>query len=148
MTGTNNIRKQFSKWMADEFRPAVLATSLLSGLVIYLLEVIFVISFAALGFSGKLASQLPQALGFVLAGDALLRGIIALLSSYPGSVGVAQDTPGAVLGVVAAASIAALPTMAETQQFATVVMMNVVTTLMTGALFLALGIFKLGRLAR
>src|SRR5512135_1704536 len=112
------IQKQFSTWIADEFRPAVFATSALSGLLLYLLEILFVISFAALIFSGPLARHLPLALGFIILGNAILVGVIALLSSYPGSVGVAQDTPGAILGVVAAAIVAALPAVAIAQQFA------------------------------
>src|SRR5215470_19799075 len=91
------IRRQFSVWIADELRPAVVMTSLLSGLIIYLLEVIFVISFAALVFSGQLSSQLPRALSFIFIGNAVLVAVITLFSSYAGSVGVAQDTPGAVL---------------------------------------------------
>ncbi len=147
MADIQGIQKRFSTWAADEFRPAVLATSVLSGLLLYLLEILFVISFAALIFSGPLARHLPLALGFIILGDAILIAAIAMLSSYPGSVGVAQDTPGAILGVVAAAIVAALPA-AVAQQFATVVMMLVITTMMTGALFLTLGIFKLGGLAR
>src|SRR5215510_15123035 len=119
MADIQRIQKRISTWAADEFRPAVLATSTLSGLLLYLLEILFVISFAALIFSGSLTNQLPQALGFIVVGDAILVGVIAIFSSYPGSVGVAQDTPGAVLGVVAAAMVAAMPAVAVAQQFAT-----------------------------
>jgi SulP family sulfate permease len=141
-------RKRFTLRTTEVSRATAFATGLLSGLLIYLLEVIFVISFAALVFSGHLASQMPQALGFILVGNVVLVGVMALFSSYPGSVGVAQDTPGVVLGVVVAASVATLPRASEAQQFATVVTMIAITTLMTGALLLALGILKLGGLAR
>ncbi|HEX9036840.1 MAG TPA: SulP family inorganic anion transporter [Ktedonobacterales bacterium] len=125
-----------------------LAADFVSGLLIYLLEVISVIAFAALVFSGRLASQLPLALGFILAADALLIGVTALFSSFPGSVSGAQDVPGVVLGVVVASSVATLPRASLAQQFATAAMMIVITTLMTGATFLGLGLFKLGGLAR
>lgn len=98
MIDRQRIQKQFAIWTADDFRPSVLASSVLSSLLIYKLEIIFVISFAALVFSDRLTGQLPQTLGFILVGDAILVGVIALFSSYPGSIGVAQDTPGAVLG--------------------------------------------------
>jgi SulP family sulfate permease len=143
-----DIGKQVPLGIANKWRPASLATALLSGLLIYLLEIIFVISFAALVFSGHQASQLPQALGFILAGNALLVGVISLFSSYPGSVGVAQDTPGVVLGVVAASTAASLVGESAVHQFATTVMLIVLSTLMTGAIFLLLGVFKLGGLAR
>jgi sulfate permease, SulP family len=142
VAAAQDIRKRFSP------RKAGLPTSLLSGLLTYMLEVIFVISFAALVFSGPLARQLPQALGFILAGNVLLVGIIALFSSFPGSVGVAQDTPGVVLGVVAASTVAGLSGESSAHQFATVVMLIVITTLMTGMIFLGLRLFKLGGLAR
>jgi SulP family sulfate permease len=142
-----DIRKQFSNWR-DEFHPRVLADSLLSSLLIYIIEIITVISFAALVFSGELVDQLPQALGFILVADAILIGLITLLSSYPGSIGAAQDAPSAVIGLVAVKLIVALPALAAAQHYATAVMMIVITTVMTGGLFLALGIFKLGSLAR
>src|SRR5262249_2422724 len=119
------IRKQFSLWMTDELRPAVLTSSLLSALVIYLMEVIYVISFASLVFSGQLSSQLPRALSFILIGNAVLVLVITLFTSYAGSVAVAQDTPGAVLGIAATTIAATLSGESTSQQFATVVMMIV-----------------------
>ena len=94
-------RKQFAGWMASEFTPKVIAASALSALLVYMLEIFLILSFGALVFSGQLSSQLPQALGLILVGDALLLGVVSLLSSYAGSLAVAQDTPGAVLGLVA-----------------------------------------------
>ncbi|MBN9387617.1 MAG: SLC26A/SulP transporter family protein [Chloroflexi bacterium] len=148
MAHVPGIRKYVARWAAEEFRPATLVNSLFSGVLIYMLEIIFVISFTALVFSGPMANQLPRALSFILLGNAILLGVLTLLSSYAGTIGVAQDTPGAILGLAATAIVTALPAQALEQQFATVVMMIVVTTLMTAVLFLVLGIFKLGGLAR
>ena len=148
MAYLHKTQQSFSNWAADELRPAVLGTGLVSGLMIYMLEIIFTVSFAALIFSGGLASHLPQALGFIIMGDAILCLMGALLSSYSGSISVQQDTPGAVLGLAAVAIAAAIPASASAQQYATVVMMIIISTLMTGALFLVLGIFKLGSFVR
>lgn len=71
MIDRQRIQKQFAIWTADDFRPSVLASSVLSSLLIYKLEIIFVISFAALVFSDRLTGQLPQTLGFILVGDAI-----------------------------------------------------------------------------
>lgn len=117
-----------------------LGTSLFAAGLIYLLQITFIISFGALVFSGELTSQLPQALGMFLLANALLVGLVALRGSYPGAIGVAQDTPGAVLGVAAAAIAAALGG-APGAQFATVMMMIVLATTLTGALMLVLGLF-------
>ncbi len=148
MTSAEPFTTRFAKWRANELRPNVLAGSMLGALTIYVLELVFVVSFAALIFSGPLTAQLPQALGFILVGNAILCALISLLSSYSGTIGVEQDTSGALLGLVAATIVAALPAIAIQQQFATVVMMIVLTTTMTGLVFLLLGVFKLGGVAR
>lgn len=147
MAVAHTKRKQLSARIADELQLSTLGSSLLSALVIGIFEIIVVVSFAALIFSGELASQMPRALGFIIVGDAILCLTVALLSSYPGAIAVEQDTPGAVLGVVAVAIVAAIPATSG-QQFATVVMMIIVTTVMAGVVFLMLGIFKLGGLVR
>jgi len=124
-----------------------IGNSLFTAFFIYILEIIFVLAFTALIYSGELSSQIPRAIGFILFGDAILCAVVAWLSSYPGFIAVEQDTPGAILGVLAVNVIAVLSGDTE-MQFATVTMMVVTTTMMTGILFLALGYFKLGGLVR
>jgi SulP family sulfate permease len=121
--------------------------SLFAAFFICILEIIFVLAFTALIYSGDLASQIPRALGFVIFGDAVLIAVVAALSSYPSFIGLEQDAPGAMQGVIAASIIAALVG-STAAQFATVTLMVVITSLMTGVLLLALGYFKLGGLAR
>jgi SulP family sulfate permease len=140
---------RLSVWLAEEFRPGQLVRSLTTGFLIYILEVIVVISFAALIFSGELSSQLPYGIGLVLAGDALLCFFIAFFSSYSGSIAVEQDAPGAILALSAAAIVAALPMgSGQEERFSTVVVMIVVTTLTTGLFFILLGTYKLGGFVR
>ena len=122
-------------------------TSLFTAFFIYILEIIFVVAFTALIYSGELSSQIPRALGFIIIGDAILCAVVALLSSDPGAIAVEQDAPGAMLGVLAAGMTAALSGVVS-RQFATVTMMIVTTTLLTGLLLIVLGIFKLGGLTR
>jgi len=124
-----------------------IGNSLFTAFFIYILEIIFVLAFTALIYSGELSSQIPRAIGFILFGDAILCAAVAWLSSYPGFIAVEQDTPGAILGVLAVNIIAVLSGNTE-MQFATVTMMLVLTTMMTGILLLALGYFKLGGLVR
>lgn len=122
-------------------------TSLFTAFLIYVLEVIFVVAFTALIYSGELSGQIPRALGFILLGDALLCGVVALLSSNPGAIAVEQDAPGAMLGIIAVGIITALSG-AVSRQFATVTAMIITTTLLTGVILIVLGIFKLGGLTR
>lgn len=144
-----SLQPRFSTWLAGELRPEVLAKSAISGLLLYVLEIIVVLSFAALIFSGGLAGQLPYALGFIIIGDAVLCAVVAVLGSYPGSIAVEQDAPSAILAVVAAAIAASQPSgTSAAQQFSTVVLMIVGVTMMTGLFFTLLGILKLGGLVR
>ncbi len=126
---------------------ATLGSSLFTALFIYFLEIIFVISFAALIYSGDLLAQMPRALALILLGDAIMCAITALISSNPGAIGVQQDTPGAMISVVAAGVTVALAGAPE-MQFATVAINVMFTTMTTGLLLLALGVFKLGALVR
>lgn len=130
----------------EELRPAALSSSLTTGFLLYILEIVHVISFAALVFAGPYAYLLPQALAFIIAGNALLIAVIALFSSYRGTIGVAQDAPVAIIALAAAALTTT--TAGAAVHFATVLMLIVFTSVMTGALFLLLGLFRLGGLAR
>lgn len=122
-------------------------TSVFTALLIAILEIIFVLAFTALMYSGELSSQVPRALGFILLGDAILCGIAAWFSSNPGAIGVEQDAPGAMLAVITAGTIATLSG-AATKQFATVTLLIVTTTLLSGLLLLILGALKLGGIVR
>jgi len=124
-----------------------IGNSLFTAFFIYILEIIFVLAFTALIYSGELSSQIPRAMGFILFGDAILCVVVAWLSSYAGSIAVEQDIPGAMLGAIAVGIIATLAGNPE-MQFATVTLMIVITTMMTGILLLVLGYFKLGGLVR
>jgi sulfate permease, SulP family len=121
--------------------------SLFTAFFIYILEIIFVVAFTALIYSGELSNQIPRALGFIIFGDAILCAVTACVSSNPGAIAVEQDAPGAMLGVIAAGIIAALSGVVSSQ-FATVTMMIITTTLLTSLLLIVLGVFKLGGLAR
>jgi sulfate permease, SulP family len=122
-------------------------TSLFTAFFIYILEIIFVVAFTALIYSGELSSQIPRALVFIMTGDAILCVVVAVFSSNRGAIAVEQDAPGAMLSVVAAGIIAVLSG-TQSRQFATVTMMIVITTLLTGLIFVLLGAFKLGGLTR
>ncbi len=143
------LQARLTTWMADELRPGQLVRSLTTSLLVYILEIIVAISFAALIFSGELSSQLPYGIGLILIGDMLLVLCVSLFSSYSGSIAVEQDAPGVILALIVATVVAALPAGAnQTEKFSTVVMMIVITSVGTGLFFMVLGLFKLGGLVR
>lgn len=121
--------------------------SLFTALFLSVLEIIFVVSFAALIYSGDLSGFVSHAIGFILFGDAILCLVVALLSSNSGSIAIEQDATGAMLGVASIGIMAALAGSLNAQ-FATVTMMVILTSLLTGVTLLALGYFKLGGLVR
>lgn len=135
--------------MFEKVSPAELARSLSTGVLLYILEVIIILSFGALIFSGPLASIAPYGLGLLLVGDAVLCLFVARFSSFPGSIAIAQDAPSAIVAATAAALGAALSPGASSEQlFAAVAVMIAGATLATGVFFLLLGYFRLGGLVR
>ncbi len=138
-----------SRTRAGKLQPDLLPRSLAAGVLAFLLQVVLVVSFTALIFSGPLAPSLPYGIGLLVAGDAVLTAVVTLLSSYAGSIAVEQDVPSAVLAVAATALLASLPRMTSpAQQFSTIVVMIAGTTLGTGLFLTLLGALKLGRLVR
>lgn len=135
--------------LANEFRPNRLIPALIAGLIVGMIEVIFAVSFSTLVLPGEAAPMIARATGLALLGAALSGIVIALFASLRGTIGGNQDVPAAILGVVVAAVLAAMPaTATKDQTVATVFATIGVTTLATGAFMLALGVFKLGSLIR
>ena len=62
------------------------------------IELIFVIAFAALIYSGDLASEVPRAIGFIILGNAGLCLVVALFSSNSRMITIELDAPGIMLG--------------------------------------------------
>lgn len=141
---TGSFRRLAREWAWEQ-----LAASLTTGLVIGIVSIITATSFAALIFSGPLSNYVSYGIGFILIGDLILGTLVALLSSYSGSIGIDQDATAAILAVVVAEVLGSLPALtSQEQRFATVIALIVITTLTTGLFFLLLGYFKLGALIR
>jgi len=123
--------------------------SLAAGFVSGMIDISFEISFAALIFSGPLAGQVSRGIGLTLFGAVIISTVVALFSSFKGTIAVPQDSPAAILALVAAAIVTNMGvTQTENQTFYTVVAAIATTTCITGAILLAFGWFKLGGLMR
>ena len=122
--------------------------ALSAGLVIGLLVVFVEVSFAAMIFSGELDIFVAQGIGILLLGGLIIGIVVALTSSFTGTIALPQDSPVAIMGVVAAAIVAGMPNANPEQQFATVVGAMMVSSILTGILFWFMGRFNLGRLVR
>jgi len=107
-----------------------------------------VISFSILIFSGELSSFAARGIGLVLFGGLIMQLIVALTSSVPGLIGAPQDSPAAVLGLAGLTIVARMSEAVPEAKFATVVMMVILTSLVSGLLFVFVGVFKLSRFVR
>jgi SulP family sulfate permease len=125
------------------------AMSVMAGLVVGIMGVVSLTSYSALIFSGELVTYLAEGIGIALLAGTVIALVIALSSSYRGAVALPQDIPAAVFSVVAAEmAVAASFAASQSQLFPTLVTTLMLTSLVMGVLFLALGTCKLGGLIR
>lgn len=143
------MMQQVVSQLIQEFHPKRLLPSLTAGLVSGILTVIVEISFAALIFSGDLSGYVSDGIGLTLFGAFVVGIVGAVTSSFPGTVILPQDSPVAILALMAAIIANSMPATAMPEDaFLTVVAAITITSLLTGAFFLGLGTFKLGSLIR
>jgi SulP family sulfate permease len=121
--------------------PGTLAIGLVQAIVNGLLTV----ALMTLVFQGSLEDALPIGIGVGLAGSAVIGVVVAFGSSFPGTYAGIQDASAAILGLSAASIASQLAGQAATE---TVLAMLAVTSLATGLVFMALGYFGLGDIAR
>jgi SulP family sulfate permease len=138
----------FLQWVQDEFRSERLLPSLISGVLMGIIEAIFALSLGSLIFTGELAAYLPYGIGMALFAAAALMIGTSLTSRMPGVIGTTQDTSTVILAVIGAALASSLSAAGGQVEIATVLVAIAVSALLTGLLFMALGFFKLGRLVR
>ncbi len=144
---TKNAPGYFQQ-LREEFRSERMLPSLTSGALLGVAEVIFALSVGSLIFSGDLAPHLSHGFAIALVTTTVMLISISLGSSVRGVTGSLQDSPSVILAVIAAALFGALPAAGVEARLATVLVAIGATALLTGAFFLALGLFKLGGLVR
>jgi SulP family sulfate permease len=139
----------FFRQLAAEFHPKRFFPSLTAGLIAGIVAVMVEISLAALIFSGDLSRFVSSGIGITLFSSFVIGLVVSLTSAFRGVVGVGQDIPAAILGVVAAAIATSLPASTPPEEvYATVVAAIAVTSLVTGVGFFLLGLLRLGGLVR
>ncbi|MFN2286654.1 MAG: SulP family inorganic anion transporter, partial [Anaerolineae bacterium] len=143
------MTKPLTSQLKQTLRPKHLLPALTTGFIVALLDVFVEISLAVMIFSGDLSAYVSRGIGFALFGAMMLSFVSMTLTSFPGSVVLPQDSPAAILALMAT-SIAARLAVSTTIEgvFVTFVVTVMLTTVLTGILFLLLGQFKLGGLVR
>lgn len=126
-----------------------LASGIIAGVVLGILNVALAVAFGARVFSGPLAPFVSVGIGLFLFGGAVVGIVVVFVSSHSGMIATPQDIPATILALVAAGIFATMSSsMSPEAALPTVVAAIAVTGLLTGACFLLLGQFKLGNLVR
>ncbi len=133
---------------SDELGGQQIVSSLVSGSLLFVLEISIIVSFVVLIFSSETTNLAPAAVGTVIIADAILVLFISLTSSYAGSIAIGQDAPAAILAVATAHVLGTMSTADPAAQLATITMVLVVSAGATGLFFYLLGQFNLGGLVR
>ncbi len=133
---------KFLDEIKKEFHPRLLLPSLTVGLLVSVMSIGTIVSLAALIFSGSLSPFLAGGIGLVLFG-ALVMGIaVALTTSLPGMIAIPQDTPAAILALVASGIALSMRSAQPQAVYVTVVTAIAVTSLLMALVLLLLGRFR------
>lgn len=128
--------------LRKDFKPDVLFPSITAGLIAGIVTISLEISLAALIFSGDLDQFLAGGIGLMLFGAFVVGVIIALTTSLPGMVGLPQDTPAAIMALVAGAIGVSMQGDDSRAVYTTIVAAISLTSILTAIFFLLLGRFK------
>jgi hypothetical protein len=124
------------------FQLSMLLPGLTAGLINAIIIISVELSFAALIFSGDLRQFLPRGIGILLLGSFITITFISLTSSLVGMVGVPQDTPAALMALVAAGIATTLKGQDSETIYSTVIGAVILASLLTAVIFIVLGWFK------
>jgi len=134
--------------LRKSFHPSVLFPSLTAGLINAVIMISVEISFAALIFSGDLQQFLPRGIGIMLLGTLVISIVVSLTSSLVGMVGVPQDTPAALIALVAAGIALTLKGQNPEAIYSTTIGAIMLSSFLTAIFFIALGWFKASSFVR
>ena len=128
--------------LKNEIKPDLLLPSITAGLIASIITISLEISLAALIFSGDLGQFLAGGIGLMLFGAFVMGIAISLTTSLPGIVGLPQDTPAVIMGLVAASISVSMRGEEPAAVYSTIVAAISLTSVLTAVFFLLLGWFK------
>lgn len=131
-----------------ELHPKLLLPSLTVGLLVSIMSMGTLISLAALIFSGNLSQFLGGGIGLMLFGALAIGIVVGLTTSLPGVVAIPQDTPAAILALVASGIALAMGSAQPQAVYATVLTAIALTSLVMGVILVMLGRFRLSGFVR
>ncbi|MFN2109177.1 MAG: cyclic nucleotide-binding domain-containing protein, partial [Anaerolineae bacterium] len=99
------MTKPLTSQLKQMLQPQRLLPALTTGFIVALLDVFVEISLAVMIFSGDLSAYVSRGIGFALFGAMMLSFVSMTLTSFPGSVVLPQDSPAAILALMATSII-------------------------------------------
>jgi len=129
-------------------RADTVISNLTSTAILGILNTSIVVSFATLIFAGPCPEYFATGVAFFLLAGCIGSILIALFSSYEGTIGCIQDVPSAISGLMAVSLAGMLAGSSQETIFANIFAVIFISTLLTGIAFVLLGYFKLGNLVR
>ena len=138
---------QWSRLRAD-FVPAKLVRAVAVGWLMGAVIVIHCIALSAIVFSGPMLPFAVQGAGMMMFGGVVFCLLIGVTSSYPGILAVPQEVPATVIGTLGAAAVGSTAGGPDAASFMTMAAMLVLSGLLTGLVFIAIGQFRLSHLFR
>lgn len=141
------LSRQAAHWsgLKADFAPGALATTVATGLILALVNVVLSVALVSLIFRDELAGFISTGIGLGLVGSGVIGLALALGSSFRGMYAGVQDASAAIIGLSAASIAGVLSGVAVLD---TVVAMVLVTSVAAGLIFLAMGYLGLGEVAR
>ncbi|MDZ4132480.1 MAG: SulP family inorganic anion transporter, partial [Dethiobacteria bacterium] len=134
--------------IGEDLRSEKLLPGLSAGLVVSLMTIVILVSFASIIFTGPLESHVSKGIGMLIAGSLVFVLVTTLLSSIRSVVAISQDAPVALFAGVAAAISVAIGRPEEVETFITIVVGLILSGILTGICFYLIGRFKLAELFR
>jgi SulP family sulfate permease len=131
------------------FQPKLLLLAFSTAFIITATLIPFQVSIAALIFTGDLEQFLPFGMGILLMGVVIYGLVTILYSAFPLSISIPQERTAVLVAILTSGIANELNgKSSEEELFATVLVAIIITTVLTGILFLGLGYFRLGNLVR
>ena len=125
-----------------------IARAIVAAWVMAALTVPYSFAVSGLIFNGPLVPYVAAGAGLMMFGSSVLCLLSAWTSSYRGVIANPQDIPAAVLGTVAASVAASMSMVPAQAAFVTVVALLILSSVITGLMFLAIGHLRLAELFR
>lgn len=141
--------EQFIMHLLQEMHPKRLLPGLTAGCILGILNITLSTSFAVLIFSGELSCYVSRGIGFTLFGALMIGLCVSFTSSLPGTIAAPQEIPAAIFALISMTLVESLSAAEHPETaFVTLMMVIMMTSVLTGIIFLVLGMLKVGNLTR